>query len=260
VPETFTPPRRSAVEKRLIELGANLVERDGWRQAESFTSAQAEVEAVRNGAGLFDLSPLTKLDIRASNPAAVWPSIFPGVDPPAESGSPEGGRGGGGDRIGGAALCGRPVIYARLNPESFLLTAPPGFGPEMEAAVREAASGAGVGVTDVTHVTDVTSGLSVFELAGPSAAPILRKLTAVAPPAEDRRAVQARVAGAHAVIFRVDGDAEAGGPALPALRLHVTRDLGLYIWEVLEDAGSEFGITPYGIEARSRLFRNVFPG
>ena len=96
MPETFTPPRRSAVEKRLIELGANLVERDGWRQAESFTSAQAEVEAVRNGAGLFDLSPLTKLDIRASNPAAVWPSIFPGVDPPAESGSPEGGRGGGG--------------------------------------------------------------------------------------------------------------------------------------------------------------------
>ena len=254
MPETLTPPRRSAVEKRLIELGANLVERDGWRQAESFTSAQTEAEAVRNGAGLFDLSPLTKLDIRASNPAAVWPSIFPGVDPPAESGSPEGGRGGGGDRIGRAALCGRPVIYARLNPESFLLTAPPGFGPEMEAAVREAASGAGVGVTDVT------SGLSVFELAGPSAAPILRKLTAVAPPAEDRRAVQARVAGAHAVIFRVDGDAEAGGPALPALRLHVTRDLGLYVWEVLEDAGDEFGITPYGIEARSRLFRNAFPG
>ena len=250
MPETLTPPRRSAVEKRLIALGANLVERDGWRQAESFTSAQAEAEAVRNGAGLFDLSPLTKLDIRASNPTAVWPSIFPGVDVPAESGSPEGG----GDRIGRAALCGRPVIYARLNPESFLLTAPPGFGPAMEAAVREATSGAGV------SVTDVTSGLSVFELAGPSAAPILRKLTAVAPPAEDHRAVQARVAGAHAVIFRVDGDAEAGGPAVPALRLHVTRDLGLYVWEVLEDAGGEFGITPYGIEARTRLFRNVFPG
>jgi len=248
VPETLTPPRRSAVEKRLIALGANLVERDGWRQAESFTSAQAEAEAVRNGAGLFDLSPLTKLDIRASNPAAVWPSIFPGVDVPAESGSLEG------DRIGRAALCGRPVIYARLNPESFLLTAPPGFGPDMEAAVREATSGAGVGVTNVT------SGLSVFELAGPSAAPILRKLTAVAPPAEDHRAVQAQVAGAHAVIFRVDGDAEAGGPAVPALRLHVTRDVGLYVWEVLEDAGGEFGITPYGIEARARLFRNMFPG
>ncbi len=248
MPETLTPPRRSAVEKRLIALGANLVERDGWRQAESFTSAQAEAEAVRNGAGLFDLSPLTKLDIRASNPAAVWPSIFPGVDAPAESGSLEG------DRIGRAALCGRPVIYARLNPASFLLTAPPGFGPDMEAAVREATSGAGVGVTNVT------SGLSVFELAGPSAAPILRKLTAVAPPAEDHRAVQAQVAGAHAVIFRVDGDAEAGGPAVPALRLHVTRDVGLYVWEVLEDAGGEFGITPYGIEARARLFRNMFPG
>ena len=62
------------------------------------------------------------------------------------------------------------------------------------------------------------------------------------------------------VIFRVDGIGAGGNPGIPALRLHVTRDLGLYVWEVLEDAGREFGITPYGTEARSGLFPNGFPG
>ncbi|MFQ5914119.1 MAG: hypothetical protein ACE5JS_13150 [Nitrospinota bacterium] len=234
------------MEKRLLDLGARLVERDGWWQPESYTSPKAEAEAVQKGAGLFDLSPVTKLDIRATEPSAAWGMIFPGQQTPA------------GDEIHRATLCDRPSLAARLNPERIFLTASPGAGPAMEAAIRESTAGASVGVTDVT------SAISAIELAGPAAVSVLRKLTPVAAPAEDRRAVQARVAGVHAIVFRVDGRVdgtpEGASSSLPAFRLHVSRDLGLYFWEVLEDAGREFGLMPYGTEARSRLFPNVFPG
>ena len=153
-------------------------------------------------------------------------------------------------------MAGHPVFAARLNPERIFLNASPGLGTEIEAAMREVVSRSSVGVTDVT------SGFAVFELAGPSSALILKKLGPVAPPEEDLTVVQARYAGVHVVILRVDGggrgdDAPA---ALPAYRLHVSRDLGLYFWGVLEDAGQEFGLTPYGTEARARLCPNGFPG
>ncbi|MFQ5693489.1 MAG: hypothetical protein ACE5IM_10655 [Nitrospinota bacterium] len=245
--ETRTPRRRSAVEGRHVELGARLVERDGWWQPEVYASPEAEIEAVLRGAGLFDLSPLGKLDVRALDPSAAWRMIAPGEETPA------------GPRICRLTLSGQDVLAAGLNPERIFLTGAPGSGAAVERAIREAASGACV------SVNDVTSGFTAIELAGPKGASILRKLCPVPPPAEDRLAVQARVGGVHAIVLRVDGAPQAsahGAPAegLPAFRLHVSRDLGLYLWEALEDAGKEFGLIPYGRAARSRLFPNVFPG
>jgi sarcosine oxidase subunit alpha len=242
--ETMTqkPRRRSAVEKRLLELGANLAEQNGWEQPAYFKSPESEVEAVRQGAGLFDLSPLTKLDVRAADLSGDWEKIAPEESPPEIN------------RICRATVAGHPVFAARLNPERIFLNAPPGLGTEIEAAMREAVSGSSVGVTDVS------SGFTVFELAGPSSALILKKLGPVPLPAEDLTVVQARYAGVYVVILRVDGGGDDAPAALPAYRLHVSRDLGLYFWGVLEDAGQEFGLIPYGTEARSRLCPNVFPG
>ncbi|MFQ5693696.1 MAG: hypothetical protein ACE5IM_11710, partial [Nitrospinota bacterium] len=213
------PRRRSAMEGRLVALGARLVERDGWWQPEAYTAADEEVGAVRAGVGLFDLSPLSKLDVRALDPAAVWPKVFPGEEVPAAN------------EIRPVALAGRAALAVRLNPERFFLTAPPGAGPEMEAALREAAAaaaGAGGAGGACVGVTDVTSGFASVEVAGPAAAAVLRKLCPAVPPGEDRRAVQGPVAGVLAVICRVDGapGEGGGGAALPAYRRHVSRERG----------------------------------
>ena len=107
----------------------------------------------------------------------------------------------------------------------------------------------------------MTSGYAAFELSGPAAESVLHKLTSVPPPAKDAVSVQARVAGVHTLMFRVDGMIAPGKPSsLPAFRLYVSRDLGLSFWEVLEDAGREFRIQPYGTLARAQLFPDVFPG
>lgn len=238
----FTPQRRSAIEKRALEAGAILVEQDGWRQVNSFTSPEAEVRTVREGAGMCDLSPLTKLDLRARDPLDAWSKIFPGVEAPA------------GNRICSATLCGQPILAARLNPETIFLTGPPGWGQAMEAAVREAVSGAKV------SVTDVTSGFSVIELTGAAIPSILRKLTPVEPLAENRTMTQARVAHVRSIIFRVNGLSREDGSSVPVYRLHVLRDVGLFVWDALEDAGREFKLSPYGMEARSRLFSDSVSG
>ncbi len=236
-----TPRRRSAVEKKLLELGANLAERDGWWQPTHFKSPESEVEAVRQGVGLADRSPVTKLDLRAKDLPAVWGKVASGAAPPESN------------RISRAEVAGHPVLAARLNPERVLLHARPGVGKALEGAIKEAASGLSVGVTDVT------SGFSVFELAGPSSALILRKLGPVAPPRDDFAIVQARYVGVQVITFRVDGGGGDRQNSLRLYQLHVPRDLGFYFWSVLEDAGHEFGLTPYGTEARALLCPNAFP-
>ena len=248
-PMTHTPRRKSVVEPRLAALGGKLTEQDGWHQAESFGSAETEIQTVREGVGLFDLSPLTKIDLRLKDPAAAWPLLFPGEKAPPDSGSP------GCDQIQRNSIQGRPVLIARANRENFFLTSLPCIAPDMERAIREAASGL------AASVTDVTSGYAAFELSGPAAESVLHKLTSVPPPAKDAVSVQARVAGVHTLMFRVDGMIAPGKPSsLPAFRLYVSRDLGLSFWEVLEDAGREFRIQPYGTLARAQLFPDVFPG
>jgi sarcosine oxidase subunit alpha len=189
-----------------------------------------------------DLSPLTKLDLRARDPLDAWGKVFPGAEAPA------------GNRLCSASLCGQPLLAARLNPETIFLTASPGWGQAMEAAIREAGSAAKV------SVTDVTSGFSIIELTGSAVPSILRKLTPVEPPAEDRTVTQARLAGVRSTIFRVDASSGEGGSSVPTYRLHVSRDVGLHLWEALEDAGREFKLSPYGMEARSRLFPDVVSG
>ncbi len=248
-PMTHTPRRKSVVEPRLVELGGKLAEQDGWHQAESFASAETEAQAVREGVGLFDLSPLTKIDLRLKDPAAAWPLLFPGEKAPPDSGSL------GCERIQRNSIQGRPVLIARTSREHFFLTGLPCTASDMERAIREAASGLAV------SVTDVTSCYSAFELSGPAAGSVLQKLTRVASPAKDAIAVQARVAGVHTRILRVDGMIAPDKPSsFPAFRLYVSRDLGLSFWEVLEDAGREFRIQPYGTLARAQLFPDVFPG
>ena len=71
--------------------------------------------------------------------------------------------------------------------------------------------------------------------------------------------------GGYTLTFRVDSAPKGSGVGIPAdglmaFRLHVSQVVGHYFREVLEDAGREFGLTPYGTEGRARPIPNVFPG
>ena len=58
-----TPPRRSPLEEAHGRAGATLVEREGCVVPASYGDAGAEYEAVRGGAGLFDLSTRGRVEV-----------------------------------------------------------------------------------------------------------------------------------------------------------------------------------------------------
>jgi folate-binding protein YgfZ len=58
-----TPPRRSPLEEAHGRAGATLVEREGCVVPASYGDAGAEYEAVRGGAGLFDLSSRGRVEV-----------------------------------------------------------------------------------------------------------------------------------------------------------------------------------------------------
>jgi glycine cleavage system aminomethyltransferase T len=58
--------KRTALTHRHENAGARMAENHGWRAAAVFTSEQEEAALVRQGAGLSDVSWMTKLDLKGS--------------------------------------------------------------------------------------------------------------------------------------------------------------------------------------------------
>jgi sarcosine oxidase subunit alpha len=107
-------------------------------------------------------------------------------------------------------------------------------------------SGWGGGV----HAVDLTETYSAFNLAGPQARAVLQKLT-------DRdlsnqgfaymRIRSARVASVPCRLLRIGFTGEL------SYEVHCPSGYALHLWEALMDAGEEFGISPFGMEAQRVL-------
>jgi heterotetrameric sarcosine oxidase gamma subunit len=128
-----------------------------------------------------------------------------------------------------------------LGPGHLLVTC----APELREEVRTQCAGAAR-----VWTTDVTSVFAQFLLAGPRAREILAKLSSLnvserARP--DGSCGQTSLAHVHATVLRQDL------PNLPAFHVLVARDHGESVWEALLDAGHEFHLAPFGLEALDEL-------
>src|SRR5918994_1860864 len=97
----------------------------------------------------------------------------------------------------------------------------------------------------------VTQGLSAVNLAGPRAREIMGKVTDLDCSAEGFPYLdgkQAEVAGVPCLILRIGFVGEAG------YEIHCPAAQGEHLWDALMDAGSDFGVTPFGLEPQ-RLLR-----
>ena len=100
------------------------------------------------------------------------------------------------------------------------------------------------------HVTNVTSAYAAINVAGPKARETLSKLTDVdlGPQAfRYMRSAQGTVAGVPAILLRIGFVGESGW------ELHFPAEYGEYMWDMLMDAGKEFDIAPFGLEAQRIL-------
>ena len=208
--------------------GARLVTVDGWEVPSVYGGAEAEAQAVRAGAGLWDLSILRKWDLQgAAVGAALQPALAaaPGVGRAAQG------------RLGD-----EPVMVLRLREDRALVVGPRRLAAD--AAQRAVPPGT------CAHVTDVSSGMAALRLAGPGARAILATLTPVdladgALP--DLACLELGLARVHAVLLRRD----LGG--LPAFEMYLGRNYGAYLWEACQDAGRGRGLVACGMESERAM-------
>ncbi len=127
-------------------------------------------------------------------------------------------------------------LLARLTPAEFCL-----FGLLASASLPTAADldNTFAQAQRFAHATDYTHGKAVLRLAGTAAPAVLSKVCGldfydvVFP---SGRVAQTSAAKIKTLIVRFDQD------QITAYYLHVNRPLGQYFWEVVWDAGQEFGL------------------
>lgn len=228
----FHPVKRTALYRKHLALGAKLHEEGPWRWPETFGDPEEEAERVGKAVGLADVSPLGKLDLKGQDLDRFLEEVS-GVASPAVSAA-------GRLPLPEAAEC-LGCLLAR--DECLLLTAP--LDLEVVRGALEPRLG-----TLCVHLTDLTSALAALDLVGPAAPEVLSKLIAL-----DLRPTvflplalaQGELARVHTIVLRLDVGRH------PGYRLLVAREHGEFVWDVLLDAGAEWGMIPFGMAAHAVL-------
>jgi heterotetrameric sarcosine oxidase gamma subunit len=127
-------------------------------------------------------------------------------------------------------------LLARLAPQEFYL-----FGLSSEANLPSASEldNSFVQAERFARATDLTHGRAVLKLSGPAAAEALGKVCgldfhdSIFPTMQVKQTSAAKI---KTFIARRDVD------GTPVYHLHVNRPFGQYFWDIVWDAGQEFGI------------------
>ena len=235
------PVKRTPMHRKHVELGARVVDLGPWKRPYSYGSPQEECLAVRQRVGIIDVSTLGKLDVRGPDAPALLDKVythnFSGLRP---------------GRVRYGVLCGDngtimdDGTVARLSDDRYFVTTTTGNVESIEEWLKWWMAG-----TDMkASVTNVTSGYAAINVAGPRARETLSKITDV-DLATDRfrymRFREGEVAGVPSMLLRIGFVGETGW------EVHFPAEFGEHMWDAVMDAGREFGIAPFGLEAQRIL-------
>ena len=240
----WEPLKLTPMHHEHLRLGATMEDRSGWLRPSIYTSVEEEMEGVKGSVGISDISPAGKLLVQGPGGAGlVWKLL-------GENAELHVGRALAGSRESAAGET-FPVAVCCLAPEELFVTCPPERRDDLAGALKAEMPGAGD--DNETIVLDVTSSYAGINVAGPHSSDLLGKLTDLDmhPDAMPNLAcVQRQFTEVHGVLVRWD----RGGPGY---NLYVAREYGLYVWEVLWEAGEEYGLVAVGVEAHRRLIGGI---
>ncbi len=237
----FHPVRRTPMHHWHEQHGARWLDAGHWKRPESYGNPVAEVQAIRSGVGVIDVSTLGKLELVGPDAAELLERVYvnrwAGLKPGAA-------------RYG--VMCNEDGIVfddgvgTRLSQDHFYITATTGNAEAVFQWLEQWRATWGLNVV----VLNQTSGLGAMNLAGPHARAVLRKLSKLdlassAFPYLGYR--EAEVAGVRCRLFRIGFVGELG------YEIHCRSASALHVWEAVFDAGRDFGIRPGGIEAQRIL-------
>jgi aminomethyltransferase len=237
--------KKTALNSTHRVLKAKMVDFGGWDMPVEYPSAGggviAEHLAVRTGVGLFDVSHMGEIQFRGPSSLAAIQQITMNDASRLKDGqaqysallTPEG-------------TFVDDILVHRLGENDYLLVVNAGTKDKDYAWIRQQ-----VGGWPGIHISDYSSYYSQLALQGPRALETLQKLTKV-----DLAAIKnywfawGEVAGLHNVLI-----ARTGYSGEDGFEVYVPSDVPTTekMWNVLMEAGAEFGIRPCGLGARNTL-------
>ena len=235
------PVRLTAMDRNHIQLGAKMMDLGPWRRPHSYGPVEEEYRAVRERVGIIDVSTLGKLDVRGRDAAQLMDRVYANTHSNLRVG-----------RTRYGIVCADTGVImddgtvSRLAEDHFFVTTTSGNVEGMEEWYKWWAAGTEMCV----HVTNITSAYGAINLAGPKARQVLSKLTDIELSTESfgyMRNAQGLVAGVPVVVMRIGFVGEMGW------EMHFPVEYGEYFWNVLLEAGKEFDIAPFGLEAQRVL-------
>jgi sarcosine oxidase subunit alpha len=247
----YAPWRRLPAHAEHVERGAEMREYGGWWRPACYTRAsetpaqaiQREAAAVRQGVGLFDGSSLGKIVVDGPDAAAFLNLLYYNDLANLKPG-----------RL-------RYVLLLRENGVVYDDGVVARVGPERYQLSPSSSHTAGVlAMLEAWHQTeypmmrvafhDVTGAWATFAVSGPRARDMLSPLTGIDISADalpHMTFADGTILGIAGRIARVSFTGER------SYEVSVPAGYGPALWRRLMQAGGDFGITPYGIEALSVL-------
>ncbi len=224
-----------------LESEAKMMDLGPWKRPLTYGSPESEHRVVREGVGIIDVSTLGKLDVKGKDAGQLLDKVYTHFFSTLKIGR---------SRYG--LICtDRGTIMddgtvSRLGEEHYFITTTTGNVEPVEQWLKWWAAGTGLCV----HINNVTSGFAAINMAGPKARDVLRKLTDIDLSSASfpyMGAVQGTVAGVTTLLLRIGFVGETGW------EMHFPAEYGEYMWDTFMDAGKEFGIKPFGVEAQRIL-------
>jgi sarcosine oxidase subunit alpha len=237
----FHPVRRTPLHHWHEAAGAHWMDAGQWKRPEHYGDPVAEVRAVRSAVGLIDVSTLGKIEVVGADAAELleriylqkWTDLKPG-------------------RVRYGAMCNEDGILfddgigVRLGDHRFYLTATTGNAEGVFQWLEMWRDTWRLKADVLNH----TAGLAAMNLAGPDSRTVLQNLTdlELAPAAFPYLAFrEAEVAGVPCRLFRIGFVGELG------YEIHCPAGYAWRLWEALLEAGREFGVKSFGVEAQRIL-------
>lgn len=235
-------------------LGASFTDFGGWWMPLRYGSDVAEHQAVRQAAGIFDLSHMGEVSVTGPDAAAFLDHALVGRLSAIEIGKAK-----------YSLLCNEQggviddLITYRLGEDDFLVVPNAANTPAALAALKQRTTTSGGSSFDVT-ITDRTEATALIAVQGPASEAIL--LDVVTPGSADAVTALRYYAIVDVVVNTETGElpvklARTGYTGEDGFEIYVDveadPDAAQRLWALLESAGESHGLVPCGLASRDSL-------
>jgi len=238
----MSDPRYTPLRERHEALGASFTDFGGWQMPVRYTSDLAEHHAVRQSAGIFDISHMAEFTVRGSGAGDFLDNALAGRLSALAVGKAKYSL-----LLAESGGIIDDVIVYRLQVDDFLVISNAGNRDAVAAALVARADGFDV------DVQDVSDDYALIAVQGPNAEAVLAAtpgITDVSVPWAEQKYyawASAHYEGEPVLLARTGYTGEDG------FELLVPADSAASLWDALLAAGAPHGLVPAGLAARDTL-------